>query len=95
MEIVAGLMSTGFEVGISWAYAGVLRCLAVPDRGNVMSLAEEPLMGGGGCLQFSSLECVFINRPIKKYPPHSPIPNKLPVFPKELYSVPVLLKECC
>ena len=72
---------------ISWANAGFgsARASALVDEGSLRCRAEAPLMGGGGCLQFSSLECVFINRPIKKYPPHSPIPNQLPV----------LLKECC
>ena len=72
-------------LAISWAYTGVLRCLAVPDEGRLRCRAEAPLMGGGGCFRRAGLERVFINRPIKKYPPHSPIPNQLPV----------LLKECC
>lgn len=29
-------------------------------------------MGGGGCLRQSSLTCVFINHPLKKYPTHRP-----------------------
>jgi hypothetical protein len=67
--------------------------LAVPDEGSSDGGGVDG--GGGGILQFSSLKCIFIRDPLKKYISHSPPTCRPPVLLKELYSVPVLLKECC
>lgn len=42
-----------------------VQCRAVP-------CSALQWMGGGGCLRQSSLDCVFINHPLKKYPTHRP-----------------------
>ena len=95
MEIVAGLMSTGFEVGISWAYArksfvpcrapvGLPPCPLLRPIG-VPSVSLELDRGGGGNLQLSSQKGIFINHPIKKNTTHRVSPQLGRV----------LLKECC
>ena len=51
--------------------------LAVPDEGSSDGGGVD--RGGGGILQFSSLECVFIRDPLKKYISHSP-PSSRPLY---------------
>ena len=101
MEIaaaLAGLMSPRFGLRISSAYTGVLRYLAVPDAGSFhVPCGGAVNGGGGGSLQQSSLDCVFIRHPLKKYISHSP-PTSRPLYSlgsciRFLYSLRSVVKD--
>ena len=69
--------------------------LAVPDEGSSDGGGVD--RGGGGILQFSSLECVFIRDPLKKYISHSP-PSSRPLYSlrsciRFLYSLRSVVKD--
>lgn len=60
---------------ISWANAGFgsARASALAGEGSLRCRAVPcSAWGGGGSLRQSSLDCVFINHPLKKYPTHRP-----------------------
>ena len=56
--------------GLILGFCGALPC---PMKVACGAVRRSRGWGGGGCLRRAGLNCVFINRPIKKYPPHSPI----------------------